>query len=63
MGIKNVEESFTQDERYIQALIARWARAVREEDRAGIRADHDSDMLMSGISVLAMPGSRGDGNF
>jgi hypothetical protein len=30
----------------IQALIGRWARAVREENRAGIRADHDSEMLM-----------------
>jgi ketosteroid isomerase-like protein len=30
----------------IQALIERWARAVREENRAGIRADHDSEMLM-----------------
>src|ERR1700722_3232705 len=30
----------------IQALIKRWARAVREENRAGIRADHDSEMLM-----------------
>jgi ketosteroid isomerase-like protein len=30
----------------IQALIERWARAVREETRAGIRADHDSAMSM-----------------
>lgn len=49
MGIKNVQESFTQDEGDIQALIERWARAVREEDRAGIGADHDSDMLMFDI--------------
>lgn len=30
----------------IKTLIERWARAVREEDRVGIRADHDSEMLM-----------------
>jgi ketosteroid isomerase-like protein len=30
----------------IQALIERWAKAVREEDRPGIRAHHDSEMLM-----------------
>jgi ketosteroid isomerase-like protein len=46
MTTKNLHESLSQDERDIQALIERWARAVREENRAGIRADHDSDMLM-----------------
>jgi len=30
----------------IQALIQRWARAVREENMSGIRADHDPEMLM-----------------
>jgi uncharacterized protein (TIGR02246 family) len=30
----------------IQALIARWATAVRDENRPGIRADHDVDILM-----------------
>jgi uncharacterized protein (TIGR02246 family) len=34
------------DEMEIQALIERWAKAVREENRAGIRADHDSEMLI-----------------
>jgi ketosteroid isomerase-like protein len=28
------------------ALIERWAKAVREENRAVIRLDHDSDILM-----------------
>src|ERR1700738_4916823 len=46
MTTKNLHESLSQDERDIQALIERWARAVREENRAGIRADHDADMLM-----------------
>ena len=34
------------DEAQIRALIERWARAVREENRAAIRMDHDSDILM-----------------
>ena len=40
------DESSSRDEMEIQALITRWAKAVREEDRAGIRADHDSGILM-----------------
>jgi uncharacterized protein (TIGR02246 family) len=46
MTIKSLQEPSSQDERDIQALIERWAQAVREENRAGIRADHDSEMLM-----------------
>ena len=34
------------NEKEIRALIERWARAVREEDYAGIRADHDSAILL-----------------
>jgi uncharacterized protein (TIGR02246 family) len=34
------------DETQLRDLIARWSRAVRDEDRAGIRADHDPDILM-----------------
>ncbi len=34
------------DEAQIQALIERWAGAVREENRAAIRADHNSEILM-----------------
>src|SRR5579872_7409064 len=30
----------------IRALIERWAKAVREEDRSAIRADHDAEVLM-----------------
>jgi uncharacterized protein (TIGR02246 family) len=40
------QEPASQDEMDIRALIERWAKAVREENRAGIRADHDSEMLM-----------------
>ena len=46
MTIKSLQEPTSQDEMDIQALIDRWARAVREENRVGIRADHDSEMLM-----------------
>jgi ketosteroid isomerase-like protein len=46
MTIKSLQEPSSQDEMDISALIERWARAVREENRAGIRADHDSQMLM-----------------
>jgi ketosteroid isomerase-like protein len=34
------------DEVEIRVLIERWAKAVRDEDRMGIRADHDADILM-----------------
>jgi ketosteroid isomerase-like protein len=36
----------TEDETAILSLIDCWTRAVREEDRAAIRRDHDSEMLM-----------------
>jgi uncharacterized protein (TIGR02246 family) len=34
------------NEAQIRALIERWAKAVREENRAAIRMNHDSDILM-----------------
>ena len=34
------------DERAIGELVARWAKAVREEDRAAIASDHAAEMLM-----------------
>lgn len=46
MAINDVRQPRSQDEMDIQALIERWAKAVRDEDRAGIRADHDSEILM-----------------
>jgi uncharacterized protein (TIGR02246 family) len=36
----------TSDEADLRELIARWSKAVRDEDREGIRADHDADILM-----------------
>jgi uncharacterized protein (TIGR02246 family) len=35
-----------QDENEIRELIERWAKAVRDEDLTGTRADHDPNMLM-----------------
>jgi len=34
------------DEAEIRLLIERWVQAVREQNRAAIRADHDPDILM-----------------
>jgi len=36
----------SSDKIEIRKLIERWAGSVRAEDRAGIRADHDSEILM-----------------
>src|SRR5215216_2611900 len=36
----------TVDELEIRALIERWSKAVRDQDRTGIRKDHDADILM-----------------
>jgi uncharacterized protein (TIGR02246 family) len=34
------------DEAEIRALIARWSKAVRDQNLGAIRADHDPDILM-----------------
>ena len=36
----------SEDEATLLELIAQWAKAVREENLAGIRANHDQDILM-----------------
>ena len=36
----------SEDEATLLELIAQWAKAVREENLAGIRANHDPDILM-----------------
>jgi uncharacterized protein (TIGR02246 family) len=36
----------TNNEAELRELIARWAKAVRDEDLPGIRADHDEQVLM-----------------
>jgi uncharacterized protein (TIGR02246 family) len=40
------QPAVSNDEAEVRALIERWAQAVREEDRVGISADHDSNILM-----------------
>ena len=40
------EQKQTNDEVELRGLIARWSKAVRDEDLAGIRADHDPAILM-----------------
>lgn len=39
------------DEQEIRGLIDRWSQAVRDEDRAGIRADHDADILLFDVPL------------
>lgn len=39
-------DSCTDDVQIIRTLIDRWAAAVRKEDFASIRADHDPNILM-----------------
>jgi ketosteroid isomerase-like protein len=46
MNDNKSQSAVSNDEAEIRALIERWAKAVREEDRVGIRADHDVDILM-----------------
>ncbi len=50
-------KSASTDEAEILALIERWAGAVRAQDLAVIRADHDAGMLM--FDVPPPPLSRG----
>jgi uncharacterized protein (TIGR02246 family) len=40
------QKSVDNDEAELRALIARWSKAVRDENLAGIRADHDPEILM-----------------
>jgi uncharacterized protein (TIGR02246 family) len=40
------DKSNENDQQLIRTLIDRWAEAVRKENLAAIRADHDSDILM-----------------
>jgi ketosteroid isomerase-like protein len=47
----------SSDEAKLRELIARWAKAVREEDMAGIRADHDPGILMFDVPPPSL--SRG----
>ena len=44
--MRTAESKAQNDESVIRELISRWAKAVRDEDLPGIRANHDPDMLM-----------------
>ena len=46
MQDKGLGKTSSENKEEIRALIERWAKAVREQNRVGIRADHDSDILM-----------------
>jgi ketosteroid isomerase-like protein len=46
MTNERLQKPSSKDEMDIQALIERWAKGVREENFAGVHADHDSEMLM-----------------
>jgi uncharacterized protein (TIGR02246 family) len=46
MAATGEQKQPTTDEVELRELIARWSRAVREQDLAGIRADHDPNILM-----------------
>jgi ketosteroid isomerase-like protein len=41
-----MQRAASNDEVEIRGLIERWAKAVREENREAIRADHDPGILM-----------------
>jgi uncharacterized protein (TIGR02246 family) len=41
----------TNDEVELRELIARWSKAVRDEDFVGIRADHDPNILMFDVPL------------
>jgi uncharacterized protein (TIGR02246 family) len=41
----------SNDELEIRKLIEQWAKAVREENRAAIRADHDPNILMFDVPL------------
>ena len=46
MNSAKAQPAASNDEVEIRELIERWAKAVREENREAIRADHDSGILM-----------------
>jgi ketosteroid isomerase-like protein len=54
----NVNPKASSDDEVVLAeLIAKWSKAVRDEDLAGIRANHDPDMLMFDVPLPLL--SRG----
>jgi uncharacterized protein (TIGR02246 family) len=46
MACTTHENHGADDEADLRKLIARWSKAVRDQNLAGIRADHDPEILM-----------------
>jgi uncharacterized protein (TIGR02246 family) len=46
MSYSKAQPAAANDELEIRELIERWAKAIREENRSAIRADHDAAILM-----------------
>ena len=44
-GVESLSQS-TAEEAKIRSLIERWSKAVRDQDLAAIRQDHDAEILM-----------------
>jgi ketosteroid isomerase-like protein len=51
MNEARLQPTTSTDDEEIRKLIKRWAKAVREEDRVAIRADHDPDILMFDVPL------------
>ena len=51
MDEARLQPTTLNDDEEIRKLIKRWAKAVREEDRAAISADHDPDILMFDVPL------------
>lgn len=56
MAESAAQSVISKNEAEIRALIDRWAKAVREEDRAAIRADHDAGILMFDVPPFQSQG-------
>ena len=56
-----LQRAASNDEAEIRELIERWSKAVRDENRAAIRADHDPEMLMFDVPPPLL--SRGLGAY
>jgi ketosteroid isomerase-like protein len=46
MSAEGSEPQVSKEQREVREIIERWAQAVRDEDRAGIRAHHDPNIRM-----------------
>jgi ketosteroid isomerase-like protein len=57
MNNRSAKPAPTADEKEILALVERWSKAVRDEDRVAIRQDHDANILIFDVPVpFSSPG-------